>query len=81
VIYALRNRQECSRLGIQIRRKIGKAVERNRLKRMTREVFRKMKNEIRESLDLILVAEKPMVELRIRELDDAIRSALQRYLK
>jgi ribonuclease P protein component len=60
VIYSLRNHLPYSRLGIQVRAKIGTAVRRNRIKRMVREVFRKVKNDALESLDLVFVAEKTL---------------------
>lgn len=73
VIYTLPNRLEVSRLGIQVRRKIGTAVTRNRVKRMVREVFRKMKQDIRPPVDLILIAEAQIPKLRRVEFEALFR--------
>lgn len=81
VIYTLPNRLDVSRIGIQIRRKIGTAVTRNRIKRMVRELFRKMKWEFREPMDIILVAETGMPGLRSADFEDAFRGALQGVTK
>jgi ribonuclease P protein component len=45
VLLVLENSENNSRLGITVTRKVGNAVARNRLKRITREFFRKSKNE------------------------------------
>jgi ribonuclease P protein component len=76
VVYALLNRLDDSRLGIQVRRRIGTAVRRNRLKRMVREVFRKMKKDFREPVDLILIAEADMVAMNHREFESVFRDLL-----
>jgi ribonuclease P protein component len=62
VIYSLRNHLPYSRLGIQVKARIGTAVRRNRIKRIVREVFRRLKGDPTESLDLVLVAEKALRE-------------------
>jgi ribonuclease P protein component len=66
VIYSLRNHLPFSRLGIQVKAKIGTAVRRNRIKRMVREIFRKIKEELVEPQDLIFIAEKGLVDLSFR---------------
>lgn len=76
VIYTLPNRLEVSRLGIHVRRKIGTAVTRNRVKRMIREVFRKMKEEIRPPVDLVLIAEAQIPQLQRVEFESLFREIL-----
>lgn len=77
VIYILPNQLEFSRLGIQVRRRVGTAVVRNRIKRMVRETFRKIKDDFRKSLDLIVIAEPQMSSLRSAEFEIEFRQAIQ----
>lgn len=81
VIYTLPNRLDAPRIGIQIRRKIGTAVTRNRIKRMVREVFRRMKGDFREPVDVILIAETGMPGMRRIEFETSFRTALQGVTK
>lgn len=76
VIYILPNRLDCSRLGIQVRRRIGTAVTRNRIKRMVREVFRKIKGDFRQPVDLILIAEQEMAQMRRPQFETVFRELL-----
>ena len=81
VIYSLPNNLACSRIGIQIKAKIGTAVKRNYIKRMVRENFRKLKTEFRLPVDLIFIAEKDIVKLRGAEFGQEFRKVIARYLK
>lgn len=69
VIYSLRNHLPYSRLGIQVKARIGTAVRRNRIKRIVREVFRRIKEESPETLDLVFIAEKGLREIQFRSFE------------
>jgi len=81
VIYSLPNRLTYSRLGIQVKAKIGTAVRRNYIKRMVRETFRKMKHEFRRNVDLIFIAEKPILDLKCSTFEEEFRRTLAQYLQ
>ena len=55
VIYLQANHTSVSRLGIVTGRKVGKAVARNRIKRLIREAFRQSQHALPTGLDIICV--------------------------
>ena len=81
VIYCLPNHLDFSRLGIQVKAKIGTAVRRNYLKRITREAFRRIKLDFREPVDLIFIAEKAMNGLDYDQFQREFAMALRKYLR
>ena len=56
VTYVLRNRRGEVRIGITTGKKIGKAVMRNRSRRIIREAFRCLADDIKPGYDLVFVA-------------------------
>jgi len=52
--FVIPNRQESSRLGITVTRKTAKAVDRNRTRRLVREVFRKNKWRVPPGVDIVI---------------------------
>ena len=52
-----------TRLGITVTRKVGKAVARNRIKRLVREVFRRQHQHLRAGLDMVWIAKRSAAEV------------------
>ena len=51
-----------TRLGITVTRKVGNAVQRNRIKRLVREVFRQNRERLPSGIDLVFVAKQGAAE-------------------
>jgi ribonuclease P protein component len=65
-----------ARLGISVGRKIGRAVQRNKVKRAIREAFWQLAGELREGHDYVIVARPGVEGLLEREGGDGVRESL-----
>lgn len=74
------SRAQGPRLGISVGRKVGNAVERNRVKRVLRECFWKLAGESAGSRDIVIVARPGVLELVDGEDSEAAAGSLQELL-
>ena len=56
VVYFVKNRKTVNRLGITTTKKIGKAVARNRARRVIREAYRLSEDKMPTGIDIVIVA-------------------------
>jgi ribonuclease P protein component len=68
------------RLGVSVGRKVGGAVERNRMKRLLREAFWAAAEELREGHDFVIVARPDAGELARKGGEKAIEAELREVL-
>jgi ribonuclease P protein component len=71
------NALEFPRIGVVVSRKVGNAVERNRIKRRVRTLFRRNKALFRKPTDVILIARPDLAGLSWTELAGLYRSAVE----
>ncbi|NUP10537.1 MAG: ribonuclease P protein component [Polyangiaceae bacterium] len=69
--------EACSRIGIIASRKVGNAVERNRAKRLLRELFRKNKAAFPPGFDLVFVAFADLHERTYTAVEAGAHAALR----
>jgi ribonuclease P protein component len=78
VVYVLKNREKTNRLGLTCGKSIGKAVRRNRVKRLMREGYRLLEDRLSEGFDIVLVARTRSVSCKekhiLKDLETAFDS-------
>src|SRR5437879_11226091 len=77
-VFVLANTLGVGRLGIAATRKLGGAVERNRAKRLIREVFRR--NNIASGFDVVVVPKRNLLDASLSTLETDYRTLLERRL-
>lgn len=77
-LFLLRRPGAVGRLGIAATRKIGGSVERNRAKRLIREVFRR--NKIANGFDVVVVPKPGLLKTSLTILEADYRTTIEREL-
>jgi ribonuclease P protein component len=78
-LFVLPNELDVCRLGIAATRKLGGAVQRNRAKRLIREIFRR--NKVVLGYDVVVVAKRELLDARLPILEADYRNRLERQLR
>jgi ribonuclease P protein component len=78
-VFILANAVGVGRLGIAATRKLGGAVQRNRAKRLIREVFRR--NKIAPGFDVVVIPKRNLLDASLSDLEADYRTLLERRLR
>lgn len=78
-LFLLPNKLAVGRLGIAATKKLGGAVQRNRAKRLIREVFRH--NKIAAGFDVVVVPKRELLSVTLSVLEADYRNTLERRLR
>lgn len=79
VVYVLpQPKNELFRVGVSVSKKLGNAVVRNRLRRTMKEIVRLNKDSIKDRVDFVLIARKPVADLEYAEMSKSLLHVLKR---
>ena len=78
-VFMLANDSEVGRLGIAATKKLGGAVQRNRAKRLIREVFRR--NDIAQGYDVVVIPKRELLNASLTVLEADYRNIFERRLR
>lgn len=72
VIYVFYTHVDTLRLGITVSKKVGKSVQRNRVKRLVREAFRHLRPRLKTQHDIVVVGRSPACRLTCQETEASL---------
>ena len=78
-VFILPNGQALGRLGIAATKKLGGSVQRNRAKRLIREVFRH--NKLAHGFDVVVVPKRELLEATPKAFEAEYRQNIQRRVR
>lgn len=77
VIYYKKNGYNFNRIGFSVSKKIGKAVTRNKIRRLLKENLKDM-NDLEQGYDIIFIARIPCADLDFKEIGKSLRHLLRK---
>ena len=78
-VFMLANERGIGRLGIAATKKLGGSVQRNRAKRLIREVFRR--NKIAPGYDVVVIPKRDLLDASLTVLEADYRALIERRLR
>jgi ribonuclease P protein component len=77
VLAFLRNELDYSRFGFVVSKRLGRAVQRNRIKRRMREATRLRTAQLKPGFDLVFIARQPIQQASYDEIEQCLEQLLQ----
>lgn len=73
VMYIMPNQLDYNRVGYSVSKKVGKAVIRNRAKRLMKEVFRLNEDRLKQGYDFVFIARVRMKEATYSDVEKSMK--------
>jgi len=77
ILYMLPVKQDSNRVGFIVKKKIGNAVQRNRIKRILKEIWRNRCNLLISGYDIIIMARKKIIQASFTEVETELEKLIQ----
>jgi ribonuclease P protein component len=78
VVYVLSNNSDKTRVGITTSKKVGKAVNRNRIRRLIKENLRLLSDNLVKGVDLVIVARQAEDEVSFKKIGQELKFLLKK---
>ena len=78
VLIAFPNQEEALRVSVTAGRSVGKAVQRNRAKRILRSLIHPYLDKLPNGWDIVLIARGPLIEASFQQAESALAGLIQR---
>ena len=78
VLYLYPNSLLENRVGYSVSRKLGKAVVRNKIKRLLKEAYRKYFDSLKEGYDIVFVPRRTALNASLKEIEDCMSKLLRK---
>jgi len=78
VLFSKKNNLSYNRVAFLASKKVGKSVERNRARRLLKESYREIKENLKDGYDIIIIARKTINGLKCADVKSSICSAVKR---
>ena len=77
-LHVLSTQQENNRVGIIVKKSIGNAVQRNKIRRRLREIWRQQNNILSPGHDMVIIARKEIISATFAEIEQELIELLQK---
>lgn len=76
IVFVLSRKRQNNRVGIIVKKSIGNAVKRNKIKRRLRELWRKQVSQLIQGSDVVIIARKEIGEASFKEIENDLLELL-----